>query len=100
VAVAHPRRLTEQERRNLTVRQGELSALAQHPSWPILEVEIERRREAFERELVAKIFAGSSVDLERQAFLRGFVKGMRYVLAVPGGAEARLDEYLRRQEVA
>ena len=98
--MARPRRLSEQERRNLTVRQGELSALAQHPSWPVLEVEIERRREAFERELVAKIFAGQSVDLERQAFLRGFVKGMRYVLAVPAGAEARLDEYLRRQEVA
>lgn len=98
--MARPRRLTEQERRNLTVRQGELSALAQHPSWPVLEAEVGRRREVFERELVARIFGGQSVDQERQSFLRGFVKGMQYVLAVPAGAEARLDEYLRRQEVA
>lgn len=94
------RRLSEQERRNLTVRQGELSALASHPSWPVLEEEIARRVEVFERELVAKIFAGAGVDAERQAFLRGFVKGMRYVLAVPAGAEARLEDFLSRQEVA
>jgi hypothetical protein len=34
-----PRRFrgTEQERRDLIVRQGELLALFQHPAWPVLE---------------------------------------------------------------
>jgi hypothetical protein len=94
------RRLSEEERRALTIRQGELTALAQHPSWPVLEAVLDERREVFERELLVKMLGGDGVPLERQAFIRGFVKGMAYVLAIPAGAEARLAEVLGDEEAA
>ena len=91
-------RLTEAERRALTLRQGELSALAQHPSWPLLEAEVERRQDLFAKEIAVKVLYGDGVDADRQAFMRGFMKGMRYLLAIPTGAEASLDRYLAQQE--
>lgn len=94
------RQLSESERRDLLVRQGELTALAQHPSWPVLEAVLTDRREIFERELLVKLIGGDGIPLERQAFIRGFVKGMSYVLAIPTGAEARLAEVLREEEAA
>lgn len=94
------RQLNEAERRALTIRQGELTALAQHPSWPVLEAVLDERRQVFERELLVKMLGGDGVPLERQAFIRGFVKGMAYVLAIPTGAEARLNEVLREEEAA
>ena len=94
------RRLTEEERRALTLRQGELTALAHPPSWPVLEAVLDERREVFERELLVKMLGGEGIPLERQAFIRGFVKGMVYVLAIPTGAEARLSEVIREEEAA
>jgi hypothetical protein len=96
------RRLTEEQQRELTLRQGELTALAQHPSWPVLEAEIEKRVRTFEREITAFVMGNPfGLPLERQHFIRGFIKGMRYVLAVPAGAEESLNKYLRehREEV-
>jgi hypothetical protein len=87
----------EQERRNLIVRQGELLALFQHPSWPVLEAVLDVRREKFERELIALALGGAGMSLERQAFIRGFFKGMGYVLAVPSNAETRLAGILEEE---
>lgn len=94
------RQLSDDERRALTLRQGELTALAHHPSWPVLEAVLHERREVFERELLVKLIGGEGVPLERQAFIRGFVKGMAYVLAIPTGAESRLAEVIREEEAA
>lgn len=91
------RRLSEQEQRDLIVRQGELSALAQHPAWPVLEAVLDTRRAAFERELMVTMLGGSGMSLERQAFIRGFFKGMGYVLAIPTNAEQRLVEVLKEE---
>ena len=92
------RRLSEQEERDLSVRQGELTALAQHPSWPVLEAELEKRMRGFEKEISTFVLGNPhGLSLERQHFIRGFVKGMRYVLEVPAGAEASLERYLREQ---
>ena len=93
-----PRRaLSEQERRDLIVRQGELTALAQHPSWPVLAAVLDTRRETFEREVMAAMLGGEGMSLERQAFIRGFFKGMAYVLAVPSNAETRLAAILEEE---
>lgn len=92
------RRLTDAERRRLTIVEGELTALAQHPSWPTLEQAAQQRIEKFQREIAVKIFGGSSLDVERQAFIRGFVKGIQYTLSIPTGAEASLEAYLKSQE--
>src|SRR5215813_4158063 len=92
------RRRSEAEVRELVVRQGELTALAQHPSWPVLEAELEKRMRVFEKEITTFVFGNPhGLSLERQHFLRGFVKGMRYVLDIPTGAEASLERYLREQ---
>jgi len=95
-----PRRLSEQERRDLVVRRGELTALAQHPSWRVLEAVVEDRRLKFQSEVWAKMLGGHGIDLERQAFIRGFLKGAEYVLAIPSNAEARLETILRETEEA
>ena len=79
----------------MIVRQGELTALAQHPAWPVLEAVLAERRQAFEREVMALMVGGSGISLERQAFIRGFLKGTEYVLAIPTNAEARLEAVLR-----
>lgn len=93
-----PRRtMSEQERRDLIVRQGELTALAQHPSWPVLEAVLDTRRDKFEREVVAVALGGNGMSLERQAFIRGFFKGMTYVLSIPSNAEARLEDIVREE---
>jgi hypothetical protein len=89
--------LTEQQRRDLIVRQGELTALAQHPSWPVLEAVLGERRERFEREVLAVALGGRGMPLERQAFIRGFFKGMTYVLSIPTNAEARLEDIVREE---
>ena len=92
------RRLSDAERRKLVIVEGELSALAQHPSWPTLEAAVQQRIDKFEKEIAVKVFGGSTIDVERQHFIRGFVKGIQYVLAVPTGAEASLEAYLKSQE--
>ena len=91
------RRRNEQEERDLLVRQGALTALAKHPSWPTLEEVMNERIRVYEKEIVSKVFYGAGLDPERQAFIRGFVKGMAYTLAVPTGAEASLEKYLRQE---
>ena len=94
-----PRRvLTETQRRDLIVRQGELTALTKHTAWPVLRVVVEDRAEGFRREASTALI-GEGMSLERQAYIRGFLKGMQYVLAVPEGAEARLESFLQQQGV-
>jgi hypothetical protein len=93
-----PRRATtEQERRDLIVRQGELAALEKHPAWPVLEAVLDVRRDKFEREVMAAMLGGKGMSLERQAFIRGFFKGMGYVLSIPSNAETRLEQILSEE---
>lgn len=92
-----PKRPSPEVSRELLLRQGELTALAQHPSWPVLEAVLDERRAKFEREVLVFMLGGQGMSLERQAFIRGFVKGMAYTLAVPAGAESRLEEVLREE---
>src|SRR5262245_9107477 len=88
--------LSEQQRRELIVRQGELTALSQHSAWPVLEAVVGDKVERIRREAATALMV-KGMDAERQALIRGFLQGMEYVLAVPAGAEARLEQELRRQ---
>lgn len=88
---------TEQERRDLIVRQGELLALFRHPAWPVLEAVLDVRRDKLERELIVMALGGEGMSLERQAFIRGFFKGMGYVLSVPSNAETALAAILEEE---
>jgi dephospho-CoA kinase len=96
--VARP--LSEEASRDLLTRQAALTALTQHPSWPELEAELNRKEERVRKGVLAKALAGGptagSLTLEEMAFWRGFLQGMRYVIAVPVGAEDRLERLLTR----
>lgn len=95
-----PRRVTEAQRRALTLTQGNLSALYQHPSWPTIEAEVDKKERYIEKVLVAlALHNKSGVDLEQQAYMRGFIDGMRWFTAVPASAERSLERFLRAQGV-
>jgi hypothetical protein len=95
------RKLTEEQRRALTIRQGELTALAQHPSWPVLQAVVEEQKARLERELLAKtLYAGGQVDAAQVYYYRGVLRGMRYVLAIAANAEARLREVMESEDAA
>jgi hypothetical protein len=92
------RRRSEEEQRALLLRRGELMALAQHPSWPVLESVIDEQRQLYLSEIGHKIMTDSlTLSPERQAFIRGWMKGALYVLAVPMRNEAALERELRAQ---
>lgn len=94
------RRLSEDERRRLTITQGNLTALFQHPSWPTIEAEVDRKERFIEKTLIAlALHNPAGATLEQQAYMRGFVDGMRWFTAVPAQAERSLEKYLRAQGV-
>src|SRR5262245_25330735 len=90
------RRRSPEEQRELLLRKGELAALANHPAWPVLESVVDEQRQTYLAEMAHKIMTESlTLDPERQAFIRGFMKGAMFVLAVPTGNEASLERELR-----
>ena len=96
------RRLSNEARERLARTQASLSALSKHPSWPDFEAEVERKSQRIEQHVLAvTLGAGvrapvNEIDIY---YWRGFIQGMRYLAAVPSGAETRLEDYLRRQGV-
>jgi len=96
--VARPRKrvYNSDERRSLMLRRAELTALAQHPSWPVLEVVMQDKAERVKNHVGIQAI-GSGISIEMQAYWRGFLSGMNYALVVPTNAEARLEELLREQ---
>jgi hypothetical protein len=94
--VARRRRLDPEAQRTLTQRQAELTALTQHPSWPALHAEVDKRREQIERTVLRKALTDEPpTDPIEFAYLQGVVSGMQWVARVPITAEARLERYLR-----
>jgi hypothetical protein len=93
-----PRRVpTPEERRALMIRKAELTALAQHPSWAVLEAVLADKGERIKNAIAIEVLGGVGMSAERQSYLRGFVRGMAYVMVVPTNAEARLEELLNDQ---
>jgi|SRR5262245_56560198 len=94
------RRLTDDERRKLTLTQGNLTALYQHPSWSTLEAEVDKKEAQITKTLTAlALSTKSGISLEQQAYMRGFIHGMRWFTAVPAQAERSLERFLRDQGV-
>ena len=76
------------------------TALTKHTAWPVLEAEVENKIERLEKLALAKTIGNpGAIPVEELHYLRGFVHGLRYILAVPTGAENRLEQYLRQQGV-
>lgn len=94
------RRLSDDERRKLTLRQGDLTTLYQHPSWPTLEAEVDRKEKLIINTLTAlALGTRTGITVEQQAYMRGFIHGMRWFVAVPASAERSLERFLREQGV-
>jgi len=89
-------RLTEAETRNLRVRQGNLNALTEHHSWAMLAEAVERRVDETERAILRQVLRSKEgLSLEDQAYLKGFVEGIRAFVRTPNEAEARLGHFLK-----
>jgi hypothetical protein len=104
VAVARPRRLSEDDQRILRQRQANLTALSKHASWPELEAEVERQIVKIERQTVIALGLrlgryGKEVNQREIDYLRGFISGIKWLIAVPTAAENSLEQYLQRQGV-
>lgn len=100
--MAKPVRKTEEDLRILRQRQANLTALSKHPSWPEFEAEVERRVQKIEGGVLNALgvrqgrFA-KEVDQREIDYLRGFVSGIRWMVAVPVAAENSLEQWLRKQ---
>ena len=89
-------RLTEPETRDLRVRHGNLNALTEHHSWAVLLEEIGKREAKIERSIVRQVLhSKEGLGLEDQAYLKGYVEGLRAFAIAPDQAEARLERFLR-----
>jgi len=97
--VARPKRIiSAEERRALLLRRGELTALAQHPSWPVYEAAMRESIDEVRRVVFGAAMTDQGISLELQAYYRGVIRGMRTAMKTPVLAEGRLREYLRQTD--
>jgi hypothetical protein len=81
-----------EERRELLLRRGELSGLAQLSNWLILGAVIEEEVDRIKRAMMAQMM-GKGISLEEQAFMRGRIIGLRAARSIPEHAlRAELTE--------
>jgi len=79
------------------LRRAELTALAQHPSWPVLDIVLREKAERIKNRIAVKAI-GVGISTEEQAYERGYLLGMNYVLSVPENAEKRLEDLFADDE--
>jgi len=91
--------MSEETKRVLMQRQAAFTALSKHPSWPEFEDEVGRKVTRLEKVIVARVLNSTSEFTQREIdYMRGFVNGMKWLAAVPAGAESRLENYLLQEE--
>lgn len=82
------------------LRQADMTSISQHPSWPTLEAEVEKRVKKIEKIVVAKTLgtgALARIDELELAYYRGMIAGMRWFTAAPPSAERALERFLQAQ---
>lgn len=95
------RKLTEEQARHLVTTSGALAALQSHPSWENLKGEIGVKEEKCRRVIMAMAMnPNKPVDQRQIDYLRGFIGGMHYIVAVPESAESTLENYLKEQGIS
>jgi len=92
--------MSQEARDHLVRRQAALTGLSRHPSWPDFEEEIDLKGRRIEKHILARTLGGTEPISEMEIYYwRGFIQGMRWLAAVPTGAENRLEQFLRSQGV-
>ena len=93
--------LRSQKVRELGDTVRELAKLVEHPSWPALRSEFEKRKEAHVTKIARDLAAGGidakPIDQRHIDYTRGFLRGAQAVLDTPGNALAALEEALRKE---
>ena len=80
------------------MRKTNLAALAQTDGWKEL-IQIQRdRRDRHVKEIANKILNGDPIDPLHVAHIRGFWKGMGWILAHPESSEAELRKLAEELE--
>lgn len=86
---------SEEELRQEASINAELTALAKHPSWHVLEEEVVRKRAKIERYLTRKVLLTPAPVNQREVdLLRGVIEGMSWLVDRPRNAEVGLERYL------
>src|SRR3954471_14465085 len=92
------RKMSETQQRDLMTRQAALTALTKHPSWSDFENEVELKVDRIEGNVLAQTLRTREPINELDiVYWRGFIHGLRWLVAAPAGAEARLESFLRQQ---
>jgi hypothetical protein len=87
--VAERRVITLAERRELLLRRAELAALVEHTSWDVLQAVVEDQIDQIKKTIVAAAMNDAGISVERQAYLRGLIQGMRAVRSIPRNAHRK-----------
>lgn len=96
-----PKGLRSPKVRELGDSVRELSKLVEHPSWPVLRAEFEKRKDAYVSKIARGLTAGGidakPIDQREIDYTRGFIRGAQAVLDTPDNALKALEEALREE---
>lgn len=92
------RRLSPEQEETLRARQARLTALSEHPSWPEMEAEVDRKIARIEKQVLARSLGTGLSELE-QAQMRGMIAALRWFVLVPKNAERSLGKFLKEQGI-
>lgn len=85
--------------RQRAATHAEMVALGNHGSWPALQAEVYREKARIERMIVNQALNPEGLDQRRIDFLRGVIRGMEWIAALPDGSERSLERYLTEHGV-
>lgn len=79
----------------------ELAKLVEHPSWPALRSEFDKRKDTYVQKIARDYTAGGidakPIDQRQIDYIRGFLRGAQAVLDTPENAMKALEEALREE---
>ena len=99
---ADPVKLRGKQLREVGDAARELGKLVEHPSWPRLRSEIEKRKHGYLSKIAREMSSGgidaAPVNQREIDYVRGFLRGVDAVLDTPERAIEILEKALKREE--
>lgn len=96
------KRLRATQLREVGDAARELGKIVEHPSWPVLRTQIEKRKQGYLNRIARDMTTGG-IDAEgfnqrELDYIRGFLRGVDAVLDTPDRALHALENLLKREE--